>query len=95
MLFEIKTRPSIITSILPESVPLPKFSLFSRLEIDGTTAQITGIEFCRQEVADDRDMQPGWIYQLDDGSNLTTMIAERELIDSLPINQVEVVAIAA
>jgi hypothetical protein len=95
MQFEIRLRPNILTSILPQSVPLPKFSLFAKLEIDGVVAQITGLEFCRPEVAKDRNIEPGWIYQVDDGSNLTAMISEQELLDCLPVNQVEVIAIAA
>jgi hypothetical protein len=95
MQFEIKLKPSIFTSILPETVSIPRFPLFGKFEIDGVACTVTGLEYCRQEVAKDRDMPPGWIYQVDDGSNLTAMISEQELIGCLPVNQVEVVAIAA
>lgn len=95
MLFKIESKPNAISSLLPQEIPLPQFPLFGKFEIDGTTCTITGLEYCRQEVAHDRDVQPGWVYQLDDGSSLTTMIAEQELLDCLPINQVEVIAIAA
>lgn len=95
MHFEISSKPNIFTVILPGTIPLPKFSLFAKFEIDGVTAVVTGIEFCRSEVAQDRDVQAGWIYQLDDGSSLTMTITEEELLGCLPINQVEVIAIAS
>ncbi|MBD1865682.1 MULTISPECIES: hypothetical protein [Trichocoleus] len=95
MLFEIKTRPSIITSILPEAVPLPKFSLFSVLEIDGTAMQIIGLNYYYPIAAEQLSLERGWAYQVSNGSPSVSVLSEQELLDCSPINQVEVVAIAA
>lgn len=95
MLFDIKTKPTILTSILPEAVPLPRFSLFSVFEINGTTAQVVGLNYYHPIAAEQLELPAGWAYQVCDGSPFIAVLSEQELIGCLPINQVEVVAIAA
>lgn len=95
MIFEIKTRPNILAAILPESVPLPKFALFSKLELNGVAVQVIGINFYNSIAAEQFGLPSGWCYQISDDSPFVSVLSERELIDCLPVNQVEVVAIAA
>lgn len=95
MLFEIKTRPNILTAILPEAVPLPRFALFSVLEIDGAAVQVVGLNHYCKEAAGQLELQPGWCYQVSNGGPFISVLSEQELLDYSPINQVEVIAIAA
>lgn len=95
MEFEIKSRPKIFTAILPEAVSTPKFSLFSKLEIDGVVMQIIGLNYYHSIAAEQLELEPGWNYQISDDDPFISVLSEQELIDCLPINQVEVIAIAA
>lgn len=95
MEFEIKSRPNILAAILPEAVPLPKFALFSKLELNGVAVQVIGVNYYHPIAAEQLELPAGWNYQLSDGSPLVAVLSEQELIDSQPINEIEVIALAA
>ncbi|MEP0872996.1 hypothetical protein NDA01_24720 [Trichocoleus desertorum AS-A10] len=95
MSFKIESKPSTIVSLLPQEIPLPQFPLFGRLEIDGATMQIIGLNHYCKEAAEQLELQPGWSYQVSNGGPFVSVLSEQELLDYSPSNQVEVVAIAA
>lgn len=95
MLFKIKSKPNAIVSLLPQDIPLPQFPLFGKFEVDGATMQIIGLNHYCKEAAEQLELQPGWCYQVSNGGPFVSVLSEEELLDCLPINEVEVVAIAA
>lgn len=95
MNFNPISKPNIFTVIAPEMIPVPRFSLFSKLEIDGVASQIIGCAYYREATAEQLDLAPGWVYHLDDGSGLVSVLAEQELFSYLPTNELEFIAIAS
>ncbi|WP_190549180.1 hypothetical protein [Trichocoleus sp. FACHB-591] len=57
--------------------------------------QIIGLNHYCKETAEQLELQPGWCYQVSNGGPFVSVLSEQELLDCSPINQVEVVAIAA
>lgn len=80
-----------------EEIPLPKFSLFSALEIQGETTHVIGLIFYFEKAAEQLELEPGWCYQLSDGSAFVSVVSEHELLGlgCMPTNQAKEIAIAA